>query len=88
MTGIRIGAEQPKPQRGVLAAGLIAVVIAINVVATQYLAAHFAYPPALGARLLAISMLPWEWLFWQQKFALPPRTSSAQSRPASLCRWF
>ena len=69
MTGIRIGAEQPKPQRGVLAAGLIAVVIAINVVATQYLAAHFAYAPALGSPLIGHIYAPWEWLFWQQKFA-------------------
>ena len=69
MTEIRIGAPPPKPKGALLAAALIVCVMAINVGATQYVAAQFGYAPALGSPLIGHIYAPWEWLFWQHKFA-------------------
>jgi type IV secretion system protein VirD4 len=46
---------------------ILAYLIACNVGATQYLAAKFAYHPALGASIAGIYP-PWNWLVWVVRF--------------------
>ncbi|MGA9764855.1 MAG: conjugal transfer protein TraG, partial [Rhodomicrobium sp.] len=64
-----LGPPEPKVQSRTLLILLPLGLLALNAAATQYIAAKFAYHPALGAPLLGHFYLPWEWLVWQQKYA-------------------
>ena len=69
MSEMKLGAEQPKTNRAMLAAVFLGLAVAINAVATQYLAARLGYSPALGPALFGYVYAPWDWLIWHQKFA-------------------
>ncbi len=64
-----LGPPAPKAQSKTLLFLLPLGLVALNAAATQYIAARFAYHPALGAPLVGHFYLPWEWLVWQQKYA-------------------
>ena len=64
-----LGPPEPKAQSRTLLILLPLGLLALNAAATQYIAARFAYHPALGAPLVGHFYLPWEWLVWQQKYA-------------------
>ena len=64
-----LGPPAPKTQSKTLLFLLPLGLVALNAAATQYIAAKFAYHPALGAPLAGHFYPPWEWLVWQQKYA-------------------
>lgn len=47
---------------------IIAYLILCNVVATQWLAAKFAYHPALGSPMIGSVYAPWSWITWVVRF--------------------
>lgn len=56
--------------RIVLLAGayLSLYLVCINSAATQYIAAYYAYHPALGQPIFAHLYKPWDWYVWQQLY--------------------
>ncbi len=60
--------EPPKPDRTRIVLGLLIVVVALNIAATQYVAMKFAYHPALGSPLIGHIYPPWDWLVWKIQF--------------------
>ena len=55
--------------RAVAIAALPALILlGVNVAATQYLAWHFAYHPALGAPWIGRLYAPWAWVSWRLHF--------------------
>ena len=48
--------------------GLVLYLVGINSVATQYVAAYYAYHPALGRPVFAHLYKPWDWFVWQQLY--------------------
>ncbi len=61
------GKEQKKSPWQLLI-GVVIVALFLNAAATQYLAAKFAYHPALGHAITGHVYAPWSWLIWKAKF--------------------
>lgn len=65
------GVQHPKRSVRVIllaGAGLVLYLVGINSVATQYIAAYYAYHPALGRPVFAHFYKPWDWFVWQQLY--------------------
>ena len=57
-----------RPHMWVPMAVVTAACFFMSVAATQYLAARFAYQPALGQPIFGRLYAPWQWMLWTQKF--------------------
>ena len=66
MIGLQRAGVRRRPWRW-LAGGAMALVL-LSSAAAQYVAARFAYHPALGQPLFAHLYAPWAWVFWQARY--------------------
>jgi type IV secretory pathway TraG/TraD family ATPase VirD4 len=55
-------------RRRVIAAIILLVPLIFSIGATQFIAARFAYHPALGSPLVGHIYAPWAWLIWNARF--------------------
>lgn len=59
---------QAKRRALIALGGLSAAVLLVNVAATQFVAWHLAYHPALGPPVVANLYPPWRWWQWRRQF--------------------